>query len=252
MPVDDVGAVPAAFARFEWTDGEQGAGAMLFDPRSLPDPGSHVLLPDTYGVQARPVAVGGRQSAWFVDGVFGAAVLRGYRRGGLAARVSRQRYLWQGEARTRSFAEMRLLAQLRAAGVRVPAPIAGGYWRSGITYGAAILIARIPGVHTLTERVLAEPLSERVMHAVGTAIADMHRAGVWHADLNAFNILLDEQGDAWLIDFDRGRYGAVAPNERRGNVLRLRRSLDKVAGPAGIAAWEGIDAAYRKAWDSHH
>jgi 3-deoxy-D-manno-octulosonic acid kinase len=80
----------------------------------------------------------------------------------------------------------------------------------------------------------------------------MHRAGVWHADLNAFNLLLDEQGDAWLIDFDRGRYGAVAPNERRSNLLRLRRSLDKVAGSAGIAAWEGIDQAYRKAWDSHH
>ena len=251
MPVDDV-PVPAGFTRLEWADGEQGAGAMLFDARRLREPGPQWLLPDTYGERARPVAVGGRQSAWFVDGGFGAAVLRGYRRGGLAAHVSRQSYLWQGEARTRSFAEMRLLAQLRTAGVRVPAPIAGGYWRTGLTYRAAILIARIPDVHTLTERVLAEPLSDRVLHAVGTAIADMHRAGVWHADLNAFNILLDEQGDAWLIDFDRGRYGAVAPNERRSNLLRLRRSLDKVAASAGIAAWEGIDKAYRKAWDSHH
>ena len=251
MPVEALGTA-TVLARVEWADSGQGAGAMLYDPRSLPEPGPQWLSPGTYGERARPVAVGGRQSAWFVDGAFGAGVLRGYRRGGLAARVSRQSYLWQGEARTRSVAEVRLLAQLRAVGVRVPAPIAGGYWRTGMTYRAAILIARIPGVHTLTERVLAGPLSHRVAHAVGTAIADMHRAGVWHADLNAFNILLDEQGDAWLIDFDRGRYGAVAANERRNNLLRLRRSLDKVAGPAGIAAWEGIDAAYRTAWDSHH
>ncbi|CFO37336.1 3-deoxy-D-manno-octulosonic-acid kinase [Bordetella pertussis] len=29
------------------------------------------------------------------------------------------------------------------------------------------------------------------------AIAAMHRAGVWHADLNAFNILLDPGQDFW-------------------------------------------------------
>ena len=48
-------------------------------------------------------------------------VLRRYLRGGMAARFARDRYLWLGEERTRSFRELRLLAELlraRAAGAR--------------------------------------------------------------------------------------------------------------------------------------
>ncbi|OWT56289.1 hypothetical protein CEY11_19750 [Candidimonas nitroreducens] len=74
----------------------------------------------------------------------------------------------------------------------------------------------------------------------------MHQAGVWHADLNAYNILLDRQGAAWLIDFDRGRRGKLTPRQRRDNLLRLRRSLLKVAGEPGLAYWQGLEQAYRR------
>jgi len=213
------------------------SGAMCFDPARIGRPGPALFDPGNPALQAVPVAVGGRQSAWFVSGEVGAAVLRHYRRGGLAARVSRDRYLWTGEPSTRSFAEFRILQLLHRQGLRVPAPLAGAYWRAGPFYRAAILIERIPEVSTLAEALEAP-------QAVAQAIFAMHEAGVWHADLNAYNILLDKAGRAWLIDFDRARHGPVGRQARQSNLQRLRRSLDKVAGQRGLDCWVQIHRAY--------
>ncbi|MVW72275.1 MULTISPECIES: 3-deoxy-D-manno-octulosonic acid kinase [unclassified Bordetella] len=199
-----------------------------------------LLDPAHYGDHARPVDAGGRQAAWFVEKDGWHGVLRGYRRGGLVARLSREAYIWQGESRTRSFREYRLLAWMREQGLNVPAPLAAAYWRHGLTYRAAILVERIPDV-----RPLAHLLDEPVWEAAARAIAAMHRAGVWHADLNAFNILLDAQGLAWLIDFDRGTQGGVSESQRRANLLRLRRSLEKVGGERGLECWERLERSYQ-------
>lgn len=215
---------------------------MLFDPGRIASPDPTLLRPEAYGASAEPVQAGGRAAAWFVAGAGWQGVLRGYRRGGLVARISRAAYLWQGEERTRAFREFRLLAAMRAQGLRVPAPLAAGYWRSGLIYRAAILIERIPEV-----RPLAHVLAPAACEAAGRAIAALHAAGVWHADLNAFNILLDAAGDAWLIDFDRGTGGGVSASARQANLDRLKRSLVKVAGEPGAAAWDRIVAAYRAA-----
>src|SRR5688500_17177149 len=66
-------------------------------------------------------------------------VLRHYRRGGLMAKLSQDSYLWTGSNRTRSFAEWRLLAELRRRGLPVPAPIAAYYSRGLLTYRADLI-----------------------------------------------------------------------------------------------------------------
>jgi 3-deoxy-D-manno-octulosonic acid kinase len=234
-PSQDYGVVQ----RITWK--ESPAGAMLYDSRMGDLASPKALLPVTYGDRAQPVAAGGRQAAWFVDGDGWRGVLRGYRRGGLVARISQDAYLWQGEARTRSFREYRLLAFMREQGLRVPAPLAAAYWRQGLTYRASIVVERIPDV-----RPLAHVLDEPVWEATAAAIVDMHRLGVWHADLNAFNILIDAYGQAWIIDFDRGTADGVSAAERSGNMFRLRRSLKKVAGERGEAFWAQVNASYRQ------
>lgn len=229
---------------------------------------------------AQPVSSGGRQAAWYVSGMFGDAVLRQYRRGGLVARLVRQTYLWQGAERTRGFAELRVMAALHARGLPVPRPLAASYRRkAGLFYEAAILTQRIPDVRTLAQILVnagrategqaqevvaqvyqafaaqdetgqgGQPAGFRSLPArVAAAIAAMHDAGVWHADLNAHNILLDAAGKVWLIDFDRARdHGApLSPALRVANMQRLRRSLEKVAGEAGIALWRALDRAYAR------
>jgi len=223
-------------------------GGLLFDaaywdvaavPPSLND---LLPLPD-----AIPVTSGGRQAAWYVRGAYGDAVLRHYRRGGAMARMNRQTYLWLGAQRTRAFVEWRLLAKLYGLGLAVPRPLAAGVWRhAGVFYTAAILTERILDVRTLAQFVHQTTPEKIQPEPIAAAIAAMHDAGVWHADLNAHNVLIDAQGKVWLIDFDRGRdhQTPLAQPLRAANLQRLRRSLEKVAGAAGLALWRDLDRAY--------
>jgi 3-deoxy-D-manno-octulosonic acid kinase len=157
-------------------------------------------------------------------------VLRHYRRGGLIAKLSQDSYLWGGAARTRSFAEWRLLAELRRRGLPVPAPIAARYVRGLFTYRADLITELLPGTRTLTDSITGRDLPESGWRAVGTTIGAFHREGVHHADLNANNILLAEnQTQVYVLDFDRGRIEARGPWEQTV-LARLRRSLDKIKG----------------------
>jgi len=169
--------------------------------------------------------------------------LRHYQRGGLVARVSRDRYLWRGEDASRAFAEFRIMQHLNRQGLRVPAPLAGGYWRGMLTYRAALLTQRIADA-----RPLALSIDDKWVAPVTEAIVAMHRAGAWHADLNAYNIMLDGDDQVWLIDFDRATLGKLADSARRANVARLQRSLIKVAGTRGEAFGLAIAHAYEQVW----
>jgi 3-deoxy-D-manno-octulosonic acid kinase len=202
-----------------------GEGSIVFDPTRLRQATRAVFDPQAYGNQARPVqGRGGRGAAWFVDGEFGAGVLRQYRRGGWAARASKDGYLWQGEKRVRSLREFALLRRLAGAGLPVPAPIAAFYLRRGWRYRAAIVVARIADARSLVEAVQA---GDAPWETIGAAIARCHRQLAHHADLNANNILLDRERQAWLIDWDRGRIEAGAGAWRQRVLDRLERSLLK-------------------------
>jgi 3-deoxy-D-manno-octulosonic acid kinase len=173
-----------------------------------------------------PVA-GGRGAAWFIDHGSEQWVLRHYRRGGFMARLSQDRYLWTGESRVRAFAEYRLLADLAARGLSVPAPVGARYERFGLWYRCDLITRRIAGAVSMSGLLAAGPLADSSWRRVGSAIAEVHAAGVDHADLNAHNILLDARGTVSIIDFDRSRVrraGAWAAQ----NLNRLRRSLAKI------------------------
>ncbi|WP_129643914.1 3-deoxy-D-manno-octulosonic acid kinase [Peristeroidobacter agariperforans] len=157
-------------------------------------------------------------------------VLRHYRRGGLIAKLSQDSYLWTGAARTRSFAEWRLLAELRRRGLPVPAPIAARYVRGGMTYRADLITEFLVGTRTLADAITGHDLPEATWRAVGKTIAAFHREGVHHADLNANNILLAaSQPDVYVLDFDRGRIEPRGAWEQ-AVLARLRRSLEKIKG----------------------
>ena len=157
-------------------------------------------------------------------------VLRHYRRGGLMAKLSQDRYLWSGAARSRSFAEWRLLAELRRRGLPVPAPIAARYVRDTFTYRADLITELLPATQTLADVITGQDLAEMAWRAVGRTIAAFHREGVHHADLNANNILLARSRDrVYLLDFDRGRIEARGAWEQ-AVLARLRRSLEKIKG----------------------
>jgi 3-deoxy-D-manno-octulosonic acid kinase len=120
-----------------------GEGSIVFDPGRVRQASRRFSIRMPTARRAPVRGAGGRGAAWFVDGEFGAGVLRHYRRGGWAARASQDGYLWQGRRACAACANSRCCAAARF-GLPVPAPIAAWYLRRGWRYRAAILVERIP------------------------------------------------------------------------------------------------------------
>lgn len=154
-------------------------------------------------------------------------VLRHYRRGGGMAKFSADRYLWSGLEQTRAWREWHLLAEMYQQGLLVPRPVAARVQRHGLCYSADLITLRLPNVETLADRLAQTALSELQWEIVGRTIRCFHDAGIFHADLNARNILLDEAGQVFLIDFDKGERRAPDSSWQQENLRRLHRSLNK-------------------------
>jgi len=167
-------------------------------------------------------------------------VLRHYCRGGLVGRVIADVYVWGGEEQTRSFAEWRLLYKLAAMGLPVPRPVAARYRRRGTFYTADLLTERIPGIESLAQRIAANRSSAAFWFGLGTALHRFHKAGVCHADLNAYNVQVGPQDELWLLDFDRGRLRPPGTWQQQ-NLARLHRSLQKVRRLDPEIAWTERD-----------
>jgi 3-deoxy-D-manno-octulosonic acid kinase len=229
--------------------GNAGYGAILFDATQLPQADPRWFDPEAWGERATPVDAGGRGGAWFIDASHGPCVLRQYRRGGWMARLSRDRHLWRGTGRVRSFDEFRLLRELVRRRLPVPQPIAASYLREGPWYRAAILLERLSDVRPFAEIAAAEG-ADAPWEDIGRLVARFHREGLDHADLNAHNILVDAQGKGWMIDFDRSTMRIPATPWRSRNLARLERSLLKRRGTRDAADVRADFARLRAAYDA--
>ena len=170
---------------------------------------------------------GGRGNTMYVGNIPRQFVLRHFMRGGLIGKLVRDRYLWTGEDNTRSFVEWRLLAKLADNNLRVPRPAAARYCRSGLTYTADIITVRIPAVTALSQYIADRSRDEDFWRSTGAAIREFHACGVYHADMNAYNLQIDSAGRLWMLDFDRGRL--LPPGAWQQKTLgRLHRSLEKI------------------------
>jgi 3-deoxy-D-manno-octulosonic acid kinase len=202
-------------------------GGIVYDGTRVRHPDLQMFEPSYWASRDALLEVaGGRRSVYFLRTDGEQWVLRHYRRGGLAARLSNDRYLWRGATRTRGVREWRLLAELYRRGLPVPAPIAAAYVRSPLTYQADLITVAIPASQTLADAITGAALAESQWRMIGRTIARFHAHGAHHADLNAHNVLLTA-GVIYILDFDRGRLRARGGWEQRV-FQRLRRSLEKI------------------------
>lgn len=224
-------------------------GAILFDAEVAPQVGHAWFDPGTWEREGRLRGRGGgRGAACFVDTPAGACVLRHYHRGGMIAPLLGDRYLWRGRDQTRSFAEFRLLQTLHGRGLPVPVAVAARYRRRGVHYTADLLTRAVEDARTLAECLRDGTLDAALAHRLGALVARFHAEGVWHADLNAHNVLLAD-GSLYLIDFDRGELRTPAPRWQHENLARLRRSLLKLgaeqrAGDFERRLWQPLMQGY--------
>ena len=156
-------------------------------------------------------------------------VLKRYHRGGLIGRFVKSSYVFCGLNRTRMWREFQLLASMRELGLPVPRPVAVRCIRSSLlSYQGELIAEKIPNARTLAEILCSENLPEKTWESIGLIIRRFHQHAVEHADLNACNILINGNGQVFLIDFDK----SVLHDKRdhtwcQANLSRLRRSLAK-------------------------
>ena len=191
----------------------------------------------------------GRGQTLFVDASGQRLAVRHYWRGGPLGRFIRDRYVWKDEAATRPFAEWRLTYILHRAGLPVPVPIAARYRRHGMTYSGDFITERLHDTTSVSGRLASGALPISTWVSIGRCLRRFHDFGLCHADLTANNILLGPDDAVYLLDFDRGRL------RKRGwwsdgNLVRLRRSLDKITlafPPIRFTEpdWHSLLAGYR-------
>ena len=113
-------------------------------------------------------------------------------------------------------------------GLPVPRPIAAKVDRNHPwSYQNDILIEQIADAQDLFHYLTKQELTQQQWQLVGKTIKQFHQHGVYHSDLNIHNILLDDNGKMWLIDFDRCEFREPSDTWQQANLDRLKRSLNK-------------------------
>jgi len=200
---------------------------------------------------AIPVS-GGRGAAHVLSTrPFGEVVIRPYRRGGWVQHLVRRRYFLGA----RAFRELNVTERLRTAGAPVPEVLAAVQRdaRPGPGYEACIVTRRIAGTIPAASALRRARSGEvrLMMEQIGGSVRECHEAHGWHADLNAWNLLIPEarpELPVIVIDWDRGRYveEGLSERARRANLERLRRSLTRLALTTALDAWPALERGYAR------
>ena len=183
----------------------------------------------------------GRATAWFFCHNELTAVLRHYWRGGLIGKVLNDQYLYLGLEKTRVYQEFALMMKLCEMGLNVPKPITAKVTQHGLIYRGDIITQAIEGAQSLLDVLKKRALTADELTMIGNTIAQFHNLGVYHADLNINNILFDNTGAVYIIDFDRGEIKPVQEQWQQANISRLLRSFEKELGRNPVMHWQKSD-----------
>jgi len=143
------------------------------------------------------------------------------------AKLSDDRYQWSGLDKTRAWREWHLLAEMFEQGLPVPRPVAARVLRHGLFYSADLVTLCLADVTPLADLLMQRAITAEQWQSLGATIKRFHQVGIYHADLNARNILVDNAGQMFVIDFDKGEKRTPESSWQQANLERLQRSLNK-------------------------
>ncbi|MEJ2114626.1 MAG: 3-deoxy-D-manno-octulosonic acid kinase [Gammaproteobacteria bacterium] len=156
-------------------------------------------------------------------------VLRHYHRGGIPAKLIDDKYFWLTLEKSRAMQEIEMLSTLHEAKLPVPKPAAVRIHKNKFTYQADIITVLIPNAKTLSSILFHTVLANEAWCRVGRVIKNFHNQNCYHADLNAHNIMLKNEGSSvYLIDFDKSKIKTSSEKWKVKNLQRLKRSLEKL------------------------
>ena len=212
---------------------KDGAHYCLFDKNEIENFSPKMLAVQFWrDTNAITGSAQGRGTTWFVQ--YNNAkqvknwVLRHYYRGGLIGKIINDSYLFTSQKSTRAAQEFALLAHMQSLSLPAPKPIAYCVTRHSLFYQADLLSSRIENAQDLVAILSKQPISHDLWKKIGITIKQFHEHNIYHHDLNAHNILIDEQENVFLIDFDRGEVrNSNQRSWQASNIARLQRSFLK-------------------------
>lgn len=203
----------------------------LYDDELLPEARAEFFDPRHHRMQRTIQGEAlGRGTTYFVRLDDHACVLRHYQRGGMAAKLLTDQYFWRGIEQTRAWREWYLLRDMLDKGLPVPRPVAAHVVKSGLYYRADLVTLRLNASKSLTDWLRKKDLPLQQWRSVGRTVRLFHDAGIYHADMNAHNIMLSDDGKVYLIDFDKGQLRPQGHGWQQANIERFQRSLEKLRG----------------------
>ncbi|NIO11365.1 MAG: phosphotransferase [Deltaproteobacteria bacterium] len=183
------------------------------------------------------------------------ALVRTYFHGGLLRKIT-GRYFFTWPARP--FKELVVTESVRERGIptldvlaavveRCWGPVYRGWLVTRELAGAQDLWSALKSVTQFRHRTL-------LLQAAAMSVRQMHREGVYHADLNLKNILIRQENEemkAYLIDFDKARLfprEIPAPRAKRNlnRLLRSARKLDPRGRYFSKEDWAAFMAFYER------
>ena len=167
------------------------------------------------------------------DGNF--ALVRNFQHGGLLGRLTGQ---WFFTWPPRPFRELAITEELRRRGLRTVEVYAAGVQRAcGPFYRGWLVTRELGGAKDLWGVLQDEAYGpsglSSALRAAAETVRAMHRAGVYHGDLNLKNILIQPNAggvEAYVIDLDKAKLflGKLPPPLAKRNLKRLLRSALKL------------------------
>jgi len=157
-------------------------------------------------------------------------VLKHYYRGGLVASILKDRYLGFSVLKSRAFREFRLLKKMQQLGLPVPVAVAAHVSKGLLFYRADLITEELQRTRTLSDVLSDHAIDETSWGRIGACIKQFHQQDIYHADLNARNILLSASAAIYLIDFDNSYFRTGSESWKMANLARLKRSLNKFKG----------------------
>ena len=154
-------------------------------------------------------------------------VLKHYYRGGAVASILKDRYPGFSIIKSRAFREFRLLKKMNELGLPVPAAVAAHVNKGLLSYRADLITEELKQAETLSDVLSNCVLGNKNWQEIGRCIKRFHQHNIYHADLNARNILLTKSLEIYLIDFDNSYIRLGSSAWKMANLSRLKRSLLK-------------------------
>lgn len=213
----------------------EGQQHCLFNSNLISNFSADMLTP-AYWQQKNAVtgSAQGRGTTWFVTYQDKSEtqhdwVLRHYYRGGMIGKLIKDSYCFTGIEKTRAAREFKLLQHMKALQLPAPEPVAYRVIRHRFTYQADLLSSRIPNAQDLVAILSSKTIDKVLWQAIGKTIRRFHDHNIYHHDLNAHNILINDEQQVFLIDFDRGelRDKSSETTWKQSNIKRLQRSFLK-------------------------